>query len=55
MPRRIHHAQVPWSKGSFNQLRYTPLHRLWWIHAILLLYKLKEAKHNNVTMQAFRY
>lgn len=41
MPRWIHHAQVPWVQGSFNQLSNTPLHRLWWIHNIFLLYKNK--------------
>ncbi|WVZ11128.1 hypothetical protein V8G54_015658 [Vigna mungo] len=39
MPRWIHHAQVPRVQGSFNQFSNTPLHRLWWIHNILLLFR----------------
>ena len=26
MPCWIHHAQVPWGQGSFNQISDTPLH-----------------------------
>lgn len=37
MPRRIHHAQVPWCQGRFDQLSNSPLNRLWWIHCIFLL------------------